>query len=285
MASADFIPDAPRRRLAALLLAGLAAATTIWSLVPATCQAQGGHPGGAPAASVANAHPNWNELNAVQQRVLAPLAGEWNNFPELNRRKWLQIAERYEKFSPAEQARLQTRMTEWVKMTPQQRRLARENYQITRSLPAQKKAEAWNKYQQLPEEQKKTWRRRRKCRAAPARSAPCPPASACQPRPPGSCTWKKRLLPAPHRPPRAPARPLPAHRRRSPKLPCQAPVPARRCRPWTRRARQPPRPRPAAPALPPRPTSRCAAEPLRGCAAGSPPRPPTQATRPTRALA
>lgn len=87
--------------------------------------------------------------------MLAPLAGEWNNFPELNRRKWLQIAERYEKFSPAEQARLQTRMTEWVKMTPQQRRLARENYQITRSLPAQKKAEAWNKYQQLPEEQKK----------------------------------------------------------------------------------------------------------------------------------
>ena len=155
MAGADFIPDAPRRRLAALLLAGLAAATTIWSLVPATCQAQGGHPGGAPAASIANAHPNWNELNAVQQRVLAPLAGEWNNFPELNRRKWLQIAERYEKFSPAEQARLQTRMTEWVKMTPQQRRLARENYQITRSLPAQKKAEAWNKYQQLPEEQKK----------------------------------------------------------------------------------------------------------------------------------
>lgn len=155
MAGADIIPDAPRRRLAALLLAGLAAAATTWSLVPATCQAQGGHPGGAPAASIANAHPNWNELNAVQQRVLAPLAGEWNNFPELNRRKWLQIAERYEKFSPAEQARLQTRMTEWVKMTPQQRRLARENYQITRSLPAQKKAEAWNKYQQLPEEQKK----------------------------------------------------------------------------------------------------------------------------------
>jgi hypothetical protein len=46
-------------------------------------------------------------------------------------------------------------MSEWVKMTPQQRRLARENYQITRSLPAEKKAEAWDKYQQLPEEQKK----------------------------------------------------------------------------------------------------------------------------------
>ena len=89
-----------------LLSQGLAAATAIWSLVPATCQAQGGRTGSMPAASTANAHPTWNELNAIQQRVLAPLAGEWNNFPELNRRKWLQIAERYEKFSPAEQARL-----------------------------------------------------------------------------------------------------------------------------------------------------------------------------------
>ncbi|MDF3834295.1 DUF3106 domain-containing protein [Cupriavidus basilensis] len=153
MTSAPLHPDAPRRRLAVLLLAAMATATTLW-LSPATCQAQGGHAPGV-AVAVANAHPTWEELNPVQQHALAPLAGEWNSFPELNRRKWLKIAERYEKFSPAEQARLQTRMTEWVKMTPQQRRLARENYQITRSLPAKKKTEAWDKYQQLPEEQKK----------------------------------------------------------------------------------------------------------------------------------
>ncbi|WP_420992714.1 DUF3106 domain-containing protein [Cupriavidus sp. 30B13] len=155
MASTPLRPAAPRRRLAGLLLAGLAVAAA-WLLNPLACQAQGGRATGASAASTpVNAHPTWAELTAVQQRVLAPLQGEWNTFPELNRRKWMQIAERYPKFSPAEQARLQTRMTEWVKMTPQQRRLARENYQITRSLPPQKKAEAWDKYQQLPEEQKK----------------------------------------------------------------------------------------------------------------------------------
>ncbi|WP_454720605.1 MULTISPECIES: DUF3106 domain-containing protein [Cupriavidus] len=154
MASPLFRRAAPRRRLAGLLLAGLAAAAA-WLSAPLACQAQGGRAASTAAASPVNAHPTWAELSAVHQRVLAPLQGEWNNFPELNRRKWVQIAERYPKFSPAEQARLQTRMAEWVKMTPQQRRLARENYQITRSLPPQKKAEAWDKYQQLPEEQKK----------------------------------------------------------------------------------------------------------------------------------
>ena len=46
-------------------------------------------------------------------------------------------------------------MTEWIRMTPQQRRPARENYQITRSLPAAKKLPRPDKYQHLPEEQKK----------------------------------------------------------------------------------------------------------------------------------
>ncbi|WP_354685360.1 DUF3106 domain-containing protein [Cupriavidus necator] len=159
MAPALFRSDAPRRRLAALLLAAAG-----WSLLPATAHAQGTSgvsataPATAPASApqpAASARPTWAELSPVNQRILAPLQPLWDTLPELNRHKWLRIAERYPKFSPAEQARLQARMAEWVKMTPQQRRLARENYQITRSLPAEKKAEAWDKYQQLPEEQKK----------------------------------------------------------------------------------------------------------------------------------
>ncbi|CAG9165353.1 hypothetical protein LMG23992_00450 [Cupriavidus laharis] len=153
MACATFRSDAPRRRLSTLLLAGFCAAAA-WCLAPSPAQAQG--PASAPHAEPAiNARPAWSELTPVQQRILAPLQPLWDTLPELNRRKWLRIAERYPKFSPEEQARLQTRMAEWVKLTPQQRRLARENYQITRALPAQKKAEAWDKYQQLPEEQKK----------------------------------------------------------------------------------------------------------------------------------
>ncbi|AEI76332.1 hypothetical protein CNE_1c09750 [Cupriavidus necator N-1] len=154
MARAMFHPDALRRRLAALLAGAGAAAC--WGLLPPAAHAQGASAVTAPAAAQAtNARPAWADLSPVNQRILAPLQPLWDSLPELNRHKWLRIAERYPKFSPAEQARLQARMSEWVKMTPQQRRLARENYQITRSLPAEKKAEAWDKYQQLPEEQKK----------------------------------------------------------------------------------------------------------------------------------
>ncbi len=153
MARATYRPDAPRRRLGSLLLTAFCAAA-VWCLAPATAYAQG--PASTPPAPQAiSAHPDWTELTPVQQRILSPLQPLWDSLPELNRRKWLRIAERYPKFSPEEQARLQTRMAEWVKLTPQQRRLARENYQITRALPAQKKAEAWDKYQQLPEDQKK----------------------------------------------------------------------------------------------------------------------------------
>jgi len=100
-------------------------------------------------------HPNWAELTIVQRRIFAPLAPEWNGMPELARKKWLQIAQAYPKYTPAQQQRLQTRMADWVKLTPEQRHRARENFQTTKSLPVQKKSEAWQSYQQLTEEQKK----------------------------------------------------------------------------------------------------------------------------------
>jgi hypothetical protein len=100
-------------------------------------------------------HPNWAELTIVQQRIFAPLAPEWNGMPELARKKWLQIAQAYPKYTPVQQQRLQTRMADWVKLTPEQRHRARENFQTTKSLPVQKKSEAWQSYQQLTEEQKK----------------------------------------------------------------------------------------------------------------------------------
>jgi len=100
-------------------------------------------------------HPNWSELTVVQQRILAQFAPEWNGMPELARKKWLQIAQAYPKYTPAQQQRLQTRMADWVKLTPEQRHRARENFQTTKSVSVQKKSEAWQRYQQLPDEQKK----------------------------------------------------------------------------------------------------------------------------------
>lgn len=169
MARAQDLVDASRRdtlkgrlglpRAARLGLSVLALAGGIALFGAPLVQAQGQGQGQASAPQpgpVINAHPTWRELSPAHQRILAPLEPLWNSIPELNRHKWVRIADLYPKYSPEEQARLQARMAEWIKMTPQQRRLARENYQITRSLTPEAKAEAWKTYQQLPEEQKKS---------------------------------------------------------------------------------------------------------------------------------
>ncbi|AZU55582.1 DUF3106 domain-containing protein [Ralstonia pseudosolanacearum] len=142
--------------VASVAAAQVPAASSPTATAPAAATSM---PAFAPAAPATNPqpslHPNWSELSILQQRILAPLAPEWNGMPELARKKWLQIAQAYPKYTPAQQQRLQTRMVDWAKLTPEQRHRARENYQTSKSLPVQKKSEAWQNYQQLPEEQKK----------------------------------------------------------------------------------------------------------------------------------
>jgi len=96
----------------------------------------------------------WQRLSDAQHVALAPFASEWDKFSEARRRKWLRIAARYPKLSPDAQKRLHARMTEWVGMTPEQRRIARENYQASKALPPQARKKAWTAYQQLSPEQK-----------------------------------------------------------------------------------------------------------------------------------
>jgi hypothetical protein len=57
--------------------------------------------------------------------------------------------------SPDAQKRLHERMAEWIHMTPDQRKVARENYQVSKSVPVEKRERAWDAYQKLPEDQKK----------------------------------------------------------------------------------------------------------------------------------
>ena len=51
--------------------------------------------------------PAWSELAPAHQKILAPLAPEWNQLDATRRKKWVAIAERYPKMKPAEQQRLQ----------------------------------------------------------------------------------------------------------------------------------------------------------------------------------
>ncbi|CAB3785733.1 DUF3106 domain-containing protein [Pararobbsia alpina] len=99
---------------------------------------------------------SWARLSADQHEALAPFAHDWDKFDDDRKRRWIKIASRYKKMSPDAQKRLHGRMHEWLSMTPEQRRTARENYQLSKQVPVQQRENAWNAYQRLPEDQKKT---------------------------------------------------------------------------------------------------------------------------------
>jgi hypothetical protein len=97
----------------------------------------------------------WAKLSSNQRLALAPFAHDWDSFSDSRKQKWLKIATQYPKMSSEAQNRLHQRMTEWVRMSPDQRRIARENFQLSKSVSAQQRQKAWATYQQLPEDQKK----------------------------------------------------------------------------------------------------------------------------------
>ena len=111
--------------------------------------------------------PAWSELTAAQQQVLAPLQGEWEQLDTTRRKKWVDIANRYPTMKQAQQQRLQKRMQEWAKLTPEERRVAREQYRTLKKIPPKERKEKWQEYQQsvAPGE-------------APAGASPSSPASA-----------------------------------------------------------------------------------------------------------
>lgn len=101
------------------------------------------------------AKPLWSQLTPTQQQALAPLSAEWNNLDAPRKSKWLAIGNKFVSMKPDEQQRLQARMRDWVKLTPEQRRIVRENYARAKTLNPNQKSEQWQRYQELSEEQKK----------------------------------------------------------------------------------------------------------------------------------
>jgi hypothetical protein len=106
--------------------------------------------------SVANAqsikqNPAWGQLTPEQQKILAPIQGEWDRLDAPRKQKWIGIAQRYPKMNPEEQARLQKRMQEWATLTPDQRRAAREKYREFEQLPTKEREamrQKWDQYKQ-----------------------------------------------------------------------------------------------------------------------------------------
>jgi hypothetical protein len=98
--------------------------------------------------------PLWRDLNPAQRAALEPLAAEWDQMDGVRKQKWLEMSNHFATMKPEEQARIHERMREWVRLTPAERKLARETYKRTKKLAPSEKTATWQSYQQLPEEQK-----------------------------------------------------------------------------------------------------------------------------------
>ena len=127
---------------------GKAAFALIFGFFTALAAAQDTADTGAKAAQKRAPRPLWSELSPKQQAVLAPLAADWEQLDTTRRKKWVTIANRYPKMKREEQARLQDRMQAWSKLTPEQRRVARDNYRALRQIPPSERGEVKQKWQQ-----------------------------------------------------------------------------------------------------------------------------------------
>jgi hypothetical protein len=116
----------------------------------------------------------WVDLTPAQQHALAPLAPEWDRMEPARKRKWLTIGNKFASMRSAEQQRVQKRMSEWIQLTPQQRRMARDSYSRAKTLDPNQRSARWEQYQQLSEEQKQklanTTLQKRVATLPPARS-------------------------------------------------------------------------------------------------------------------
>ena len=79
---------------------------------------------------------------------------------EPQKRKWLALSKNYSSLAPEDQATLNSRMNEWVALSPEQRAQARLNFgktkELSRQLTPEEKKARWEAYQALsPEEKQK----------------------------------------------------------------------------------------------------------------------------------
>ncbi|QNA89749.1 DUF3106 domain-containing protein [Massilia sp. Dwa41.01b] len=155
-------PPSKPRRYGWLAVAAVVAAILAWAIfsrvrtddpdaaVPRTASVAGTSKdiAGKPGAQLLD-KPLWRELTRAQQLALEPLHPEWDAMDGTRKKKWLEMSRRFASMNPAEQARVHERMRQWIRLTPEQRNLARENYNKARKLAPGEKAATWESYKQL----------------------------------------------------------------------------------------------------------------------------------------
>lgn len=147
--------------------------------------------------------PAWAELSASQKTVLRPLAGLWSQIDDVGRDKWVNVADRFPRLSPAEKQRVQERMSQWSRLPAQERGEARLRFQQTRQLTPDERQQKWAAYQALSPEDRKDLTRQAQRKAKPvllADSATGPREAkqaftAKRPNAPGTSAKKSNVVP------------------------------------------------------------------------------------------
>jgi Protein of unknown function (DUF3106) len=112
-------------------------------------------PGVAGAQAALKGAVPWAALTVQQQIALDPLKRDWQTIDPVRQQKWLDVAARFGNLSGTEQERVQQRMGEWARMTPDQRSRARLNFQESRQIDPEERQSRWEAYQALPAEQRR----------------------------------------------------------------------------------------------------------------------------------
>lgn len=84
--------------------------------------------------------PTWAQLTSEQQKILEPIAKDWDTISDYQRQRILATAKRYPKMTAEQQQRFTKRLPVWSKLTLEQRNLARERFKQFQSLSPEQKA-------------------------------------------------------------------------------------------------------------------------------------------------
>ena len=142
-----------------------------------------------PIAITALFEPGWEDLDEAQQEILAPFAPEWNTWPTAEKRSWLAFADRMQQLPEAQRQRARRRILEWANMSPEERRIARLNYQNARRRPMPERVKEWERYQSFSYAERERLRHSEQANniaaAQRARTGGMPPPPGHMPPPPG----------------------------------------------------------------------------------------------------
>ena len=135
-------------------LVALFVATTVVGL-PVSSFAQASSPLQVKQAATAERGIRWQDLTSVQRAQLQSLERDWSGIDTRQKQKWLELSTRMPSMPTDERQRIQARMADWAKLTPDQRGQARLRFQEAKQLPVQDRQDRWDAYQSLSAEQKK----------------------------------------------------------------------------------------------------------------------------------